>query len=126
MHSSELATVAVCQIALISYLFILLTLFIYLIDLASIRFAYAGVSHLYFHQGNPQKTFVYISILTTTFFAFRYQKQLQDNYVTMYKRSRDLEQQVKTLTSQLNDFQVCPDNTNPVKGEEKLCFPMEI
>lgn len=58
--------------------------------------------------------------------VIRYQKQLQDNYVTMYKRSRDLEQQVKSLTSQLDDFQVCPGDTNPVKNDEKLCYPMEI
>ena len=62
--------------------------------------------------------------------VLRYQKQLQGNYVQMYKHSYVLERQVQILTAQLQDIGVSavvgidPDTNQDEMPD--LCYPMDI
>nr|CAB3262206.1 uncharacterized protein LOC100178688 [Phallusia mammillata] len=59
--------------------------------------------------------------------VIRYQKQLQLNYVQMYKRSQALEDEIDLLTSQLNgDGANAESDVNSSSLPGDLCYPMEI
>ena len=63
--------------------------------------------------------------------VIKYQKLLQENYVQMYKRSQNLEREVKSLTSQLQRAGLSVTNTSllspsDLEDRPNLCYPMDI
>ncbi|XP_076812834.1 uncharacterized protein LOC143459518 isoform X2 [Clavelina lepadiformis] len=63
--------------------------------------------------------------------VIKYQKQLQANYVQMYKRSHALEREVKVLSTRLQSFGVSAvvgtsGEEGLPDGKQHMCYPMEI
>lgn len=57
----------------------------------------------------------------------RYQKQLQDNYMSLYKKSRDLEQENAVLAKKLRQFSTRQNQQQQIRHEKKgLSYPMDI